>query len=178
MRIVLLALGLLISNLSFSQSTENQFSLNILMPSAEYELALGDNTSLDANLGFGFGYHYSDFTDESEFGVYPNLRAQYRWYYNFDKRIEKGKKVSENSGNYVAGVLLLSSGEPLFGDMELRNDLSGFVGPAWGLQRVYNSNFKLNLNLGIGYGFNDNGDGYVSPLIDLQLGFKLGKNRS
>ena len=161
-----------------SQSTENQFSLNILMPSAEYELALGEKTSLDASLGLGFGYHYSDFADESEFGVYPNLRAQYRWYYNFDKRIDKGKKVSENSGNYVAGVLLLSSGEPLFGEMELRNDLSGFVGPAWGLQRVYNSNFKLNLNLGVGYGFNDNGDGYVSPLIDIQLGFKLGKDKS
>ncbi|MFV8281930.1 hypothetical protein ACNKXS_10325 [Christiangramia marina] len=161
-----------------SQSTENQFSINFLMPSAEYELALGENTSLDAILGLGFGYHYSDFTDESEFGVYPNLRAQYRWYYNFDKRIDKGKKVSENSGNYVAGILLLSSGEPIIGDMELRNDLSGFVGPAWGLQRVYGSNFKLNLNLGIGYGFNDNGDGYVSPLIDIQLGFKLGKDKS
>ncbi|MCP9201516.1 hypothetical protein MKO06_16520 [Gramella sp. GC03-9] len=156
-----------------AQSTQNQFSLNFLIPSAEYEVALSDLTSLDLMLGFGFGYHDAEYLEEPEYGVFPQFAAQYRYYYNFDKRIEKGKKVSENSGNYIALAAVLGSGEAIIGDME--NDLTGFVGPTWGLQRVYNSNFKLNLNLGAGLGFNDQGDKYFAPLIDIQLGFKLGK---
>ena len=161
-------------NLS-AQETTNQFSLNFLIPSAEYEVALSENTSIDAIIGIGAGYHKSGFDDSSEFGIFPQFEAQYRWYYNFAKRQRKGKKVSENSANYIAAVGILAGGDPLIGDMELNNDYVGFVGPAWGLQRIYNGNFKLNLNLGMGLGFNDLGDQYLSPLIDIQLGFKLGK---
>ena len=61
--------------------------------------------------------------------------------------------------------------------MQLNNDYSGFVGPLWGLQRVYNNNFKLNLNLGFGMGFNDREDSYFATHIGLQLGFKIGKEK-
>lgn len=159
---------------AFSQTT-NQFSLNFLIPSAEYEASVGDNSTIDGLVGLGFGYHDADYLDEPQFGIFPQFEAQYRYYYNFKKREEKGKKISENSGNYLAAVGILASGDPLFGDMELRNDYSGFVGPAWGLQRIYDSNFKLNLNLGAGYGFNDYDASSFQLLIDIQLGFKLGR---
>ncbi len=61
--------------------------------------------------------------------------------------------------------------------MRLNNDYSGFVGPVWGFQRVYKSNFKLNLNLGLGMGFSDRQDPYFATNIGLQLGFKLGKEK-
>ncbi|GAA4317250.1 hypothetical protein GCM10023115_42640 [Pontixanthobacter gangjinensis] len=158
-----------------SQTTRNQFSLNFLIPSAEYEWAVSNNSTIDAMAGLGFGYHDAYYLDEPEYGVFPQFEVQYRYYYNFEKRLDKGKKVSENSANYIAAVGVLGIGDPVFGDMELEDDYTGFLGPAWGLQRVYNSNFKLNLNLGAGLGFNDSGDTYFSPLIDIQLGFKLGK---
>ncbi|MCB7481197.1 hypothetical protein [Christiangramia sediminis] len=157
---------------SFSQetTTNSQFSLNLLAPSAEYELAVSDNSTVDMNLGVGFAYHKSSYSGEA-FGIYPGFEAQYRYYYNFEKRADKGKKTSENSGNYIAGVASLTGGKPIIGDLEYANDYGGFVGPAWGLQRVYNSGFKLNLNLGIGMGFNDAGDTYLTPLFGLQLGW-------
>lgn len=173
MKKTLLAVFLFSGIFANAQSTQNQFSLNFLIPSAEYELAVSDNTSVDLMLGLGFGYHDADYLDEPEYGIFPQFGGQYRYYYNFKKRQEKGKKVSENSANYVALAAIVGSGDAIIGDME--NDLTGFVGPTWGLQRIYNSNFKLNLNLGAGLGFNDAGDTYFSPLIDIQLGFKLGK---
>lgn len=175
MKKLLLVLTLFTGFNSYSQGTTNQFSLNFLIPSAEYEVSVSQHATVDAILGLGFGYHDSAWLEEAEFGFFPQLMGQYRYYYNLGKRERKGKKISENSGNYVAAVGIFSVGDPIFGDMELNNDYSGFVGPSWGLQRVYNSNFKLNLNLGAGYGFNDSGDSGASVLIGLQLGFKLGK---
>jgi len=155
----------------FSQiSTNNQFSLNLLAPSAEYELAVSNNSTIDMNLGVGFAYHRSSYSGEA-FGIFPGLEAQYRYYYNFAKRADEGKKTSENSANYIAGVASVTGGKPILGDLEYTNDYGVFVGPAWGLQRVYDSRFKLNLNLGVGLGFNDSGDTYFTPLFGFQLGW-------
>lgn len=168
---------LLVSLNIHSQETTNQFSLNFLMPSVEYEVAVSKNATLDAVLGMGFGYHDASYLDKPEYGVYPQFEAQYRYYYNFEKRMEKGRKISENSGNYVTAIAALASGDPIIGDMQLSNDYIGFVGPGWGFQRVYNNNFKLNLTLGLGLGFNDREDSYFASHIGIQLGFKLGKEK-
>lgn len=172
MKRLLFSILFLTTLVSFSQetTTNSQFSLNLLAPSAEYELAVSDNSTVDMNLGIGFAYHKSSYSGEA-FGIYPGFEAQYRYYYNFEKRADKGKKASENSGNYIAGLASITGGKPIIGDLQYSNDYGGFVGPAWGLQRVYNSGFKLNLNLGIGMGFNDAGNTYLTPLFGLQLGW-------
>ena len=172
--LLLLALFVSLGVCSQETTTNSQFSLNLLAPSAEYELAVADRSTIDMNLGVGFAYHNSSYGGEA-FGLYPGIETQYRYYYNFDKRADKGKKTSENSANYIAGVASITSGKPIIGDLEYTDDFAGFVGPAWGLQRVYNSGFKLNLNLGLGMGFNEGGDTYFTPLFGLQLGWKLGK---
>lgn len=177
MKKVLLCLSLFIGLTLNAQETSNQFSLNFLMPSVEYETAISENSTIDLNLGFGFGYHDASYLDEAEYGIYPDFQAQYRYYYNLKKRMQKDKKISENSGNYIALSANVSSGEPIIGDMRLNKDYSGFVGPVWGFQRVYKSNFKLNLNLGLGMGFNDREDPYLATHIGLQLGFKIGKEK-
>lgn len=153
--------------------TTDQLSLNFLVPSIEWEVGLTDKTSLDLKIGtaFGFAKSYS----ESNFGFFPVLETQYRYYYNFHKRKSKGKKVSENSGNYITGVANIRSGNPIIGEMEIEDEYAVFVGPAWGMQRVYNSGFKLNLALGVGYGFNDIQESYFSPFIGIQLGWLIGK---
>ena len=112
---------------------------------------------------------------QTSYGVLPAFQSSYRYYYNLNKRLEKGKKVSENSGNYIAAIGTIQSGKPIVGDYTLNNDYSVLIGPAWGLQRVYNSGFKLNLNLGAGYGFNDVGGSYFSPFIAIHLGWLIAK---
>ena len=176
MKQFLFLLGFIFTFTSYSQeiTTNSQFSLNLLAPSAEYELSISDRSTIDLNLGVGFAYHRSSYSGEA-FGLYPGFETQYRYYYNFEKRADKGKKTSENSANYLAVVASVTGGKPIIGNLEYTNDYGGFVGPAWGLQRVYNSNFKLNLNLGLGLGFNDAGDTYFTPLFGLQLGWLLTK---
>lgn len=156
-----------------SEETNSQFSLNLILPSLEYEIKTGRISTVDLQLGAGFGYHKSG--SQSEFGVLPAFRSSYRHYYNLNKRSEKGKKVSENSGNYIAAIGTIQSGNPIIGDYTLNYGYAASIGPAWGLQRVYNSGFKLNLNLGAGFGFNDLGDSYFSPIVAIQLGWLIVK---
>ncbi|MBZ9629712.1 DUF3575 domain-containing protein [Salegentibacter sp. LM13S] len=168
---------ILFSTQTFGQEavaiTNDQFSLNLVAPSIEWEVSTGQKSTIDLKLGTGIGYAKSG--SESEFGFFPHFASQYRYYYNFDKRIKKGKKVSENSGNYLAAIANIRSGNSIIGDLDLREDYAILIGPAWGLQRTYNSGFKLNLNLGAGYGFNDIGDSYFSPFIGIQLGWLVAK---
>lgn len=174
---LLLLSVILFSANSFGQNnspeTNSQFSLNLVMPSLEWEVKTGQSSTIDLVLGAGFGYHKSG--SQSDFGVLPAFQSSYRYYYNLNKRLGKGKKVSENSGNYIAAIGTIQSGNPIIGDYDLNHDYSVLLGPAWGMQRVYNSGFKLNLNLGAGYGFNDVGDSYFSPFVGIQLGWLIAK---
>ncbi|MBE7639679.1 hypothetical protein GUB10_04965 [Salegentibacter sp. BLCTC] len=67
----------------------------------------------------------------------------------------------------------MQSGKPIIGNLEYNEAYFGAVGPVWGLQRYYNSGFKLDLNLGGGYSFNESGESYFSLLIGIRLGWLL-----
>lgn len=153
--------------------TSNQLSLNILVPSLEWEVPLKPKSTFDLKIGTSIGFSRAG--DDTEIGFFPELESQYRYYYNFEKRQGKGKKVTDNSGNYIFGLGSIRSGNSIIGEMDIQDDYAAFFGPGWGLQRVYNSGFKLNLNLGAGYGINDLGDSYFAPFIGIQLGWVLAR---
>ncbi|MBZ9629336.1 DUF3575 domain-containing protein [Salegentibacter sp. LM13S] len=147
-------------------------SVNILTPGLEYEYGLTNATTLDLRAGssaFAFGAGSSG----KFFAIFPVFSAQYRYYYNFNNRIEKNKTVKNNSANYIALSGNLQSGKPIIGNIEYTEDYFGTIGPVWGLQRYYSSGFKLDLNLGAGYGFDELGDSYFSPIIGIRLGWLL-----
>lgn len=155
---------------SFSQNfTTSQFSLNAITPSAEYEISVSGNSTIDLDLGVGFAYRRG--LGGSDFGIYPGFETQYRYYYNFVRREADNRKISQNSANYMAVIASITSGDPLIGGLEYSSDYGLFVGPAWGLQRVYISGLKVNLNLGLGFVFNDLGESYFAPLLSVQLGW-------
>lgn len=147
------------------------FSVNILTPGLEYEYGLTNSTTLDLSVGSGFAYRKGTFGEG--FGVYPVFGVQYRYYYNLNKRLEKGKNISNNSGNYIALSGTVQGGKPIIGDLEFTEGYFGVIGPVWGLQRYYGAGFKLDLNLGAGYGFNESGGSFFSPIIGLKLGWRL-----
>ncbi|HSP12717.1 MAG TPA: hypothetical protein VLO29_09340, partial [Salegentibacter sp.] len=147
-------------------------SLNILAPGLEYEYGLTNSTTLDLRAGTGFAYWKSSYFGE-DFGVYPLFNVQYRSYYNLQKRLEKGRNISNNSANYLALSGVIQSGKPIIGNLEYNEAYFGVIGPVWGLQRYYGSGFKLDLNLGAGYGFNDSGTSYLTLMGGIKLGWRL-----
>ncbi len=162
---------------SFSQSSaevsKNLFSINFLLPSLEYETKIFNNSTLNLNLGTGFALVGGEIHNETKFGLFPNLSAQYRNYYNLERRLSKNKNISNNSGNYFGLHSAIYGGNPIIGDLEFTSNYAAEVGPVWGLHRVYNNGFKLNLNLGLGYGFNDQRNSSLVPLVGFQLGWLI-----
>lgn len=173
MKNIISLLVFFIGTSAYSQFTQSQFSLNALAPSIEYELAITSKTTLDLDLGVGFAYNES--IAGSAFGIFPGFETQFRYFYNFENRLDREKKISQNSANYLALIASITGGDPLIGNLRYSSDYGILLGPAWGLQRVYDSGFKLNLNLGIGYGYNENEEAYIAPIFGLQLGWVVSK---
>ncbi len=174
MRPIILFAGFLFCLYTSGQNqTTSQFSLNAFTPSAEYEFSIGINSTIDLDLGVGFSYLHS--FGESHYGIYPGFETQYRYYYNFEKRADDKKEISHNSANYIAGIASITGGNPIFGDLEYDSDYGLVIGPAWGLQRVYNNRFKIDVNLGVGYAYAEKGDSYLVPVISAKFGWVLSR---
>lgn len=153
--------------------TENQLTANLIMPSLEWEISTGEKSTVDFTAGTAFAYRRSG--SQSGYALFPVFNAEYRYYYNLNKRMERGRKTSDNSGNYFGAISSITGGNPILGSLTNAADYEVFIGPSWGLQRAYNSGFKWNLSLGAGYGFNDLGDSYFSPYIGAQLGWLINR---
>ena len=97
---------------------------------------------------------------------FPFLRGSFRHYY--DRKRVKKSNLRTNSGNFVT----LQGGYYLdaLGDNSIAT-IDYFIGPAWGIQRNYNSGIHLSLSLGLGYGDGKNVNGGVTGTGHFTFGF-------
>ncbi len=117
------------------------------------ETGLTESIVLRSELGFGFAWRSSSglFADNSTaWAVMPVVMVEPRYYYNLNKRLNKGRRINGNSGNFLA----LSVGiEPDFGltsdNVEL--DKGFHVIPMWGIRRSIGSSFSFETSIGLGY---------------------------
>jgi len=176
-------LTLLLSLFSFStiigQSNksveDHQITLNALLPGIVYEAGIAQKSTLTAELTFGFQYRESDFFGDG-FGVYPIGRFQYRDYYNFERRLRKGKRISGNTGNYTAPTVVLQSGNAFIGDLDLASRYTIGIGAVYGIQRTAPKGFQFRLEAGPAY-FIDEFDNGLGLLLAVKLGWVLGKKK-
>ncbi|WP_281979656.1 hypothetical protein [Tenacibaculum mesophilum] len=162
---------------SQEQLTQRVWRVNFLNPGIEYEMPIGNNSTLSigAGIGYSVSYPHTDNTVGSGFitSFNPFLDVQNKWFYNFDKRKTKGLNITNNSGNFIS-ARVLTRGESLFGNSNGTDGLDFAVGPTWGIQRKYGKNFHLLFDMGPIYYFDVNGNGYYFPLmLQLNLGFDL-----
>ncbi|MGS0524830.1 hypothetical protein ACU8V7_06155 [Zobellia nedashkovskayae] len=156
-----------------NKNVENhQVQLGLPVPAILYEKGLGKNTTASLELVVGFGLRGCSGC-ETDFGIYPTLRGQFRYYYNMERRLDKGKNISGNSGNYIAAVMVYQDANPIFGDLELAESIIG-VGPVYGLQRTYKRGFFYRLEGGVGY-FSTQSDNGLGPILSARVGWVLGK---
>ncbi|TMM57987.1 hypothetical protein FEE95_00745 [Maribacter algarum] len=166
-------------SLSFANSQsdknveENQVQIGLPMPAVLYEKGIGKNATLSLEALTGLQIRGCSGC-ETQFGVHPILRGQYRYYYNMERRIRKGKNITGNSGNYVGGLLVYQSGAPLIGDIQNSDILGG--GPVYGIQRTYKRGFFYRLEGGVAYLEDDFNKG-IGLILAARIGWVLRKRR-
>lgn len=158
------------------------FQVGVLGFWAHNESRLQRNISLRTELGFDAGIFSSnaDFSG-SKVGVIfiPSITLEPRLYYNLRKRMDKGKNISENSGNFVA--LKLNYRPDWFTLSNVKNtsvaDNIAII-PKWGIRRTFWNHLTYELGAGVGYrkyylkqyGYNEN-PGEVAIDLHIRLGY-------
>ena len=138
-----------------------RFSVGLLEPSVLAEFKVGERQSVVATGGITLA-----FGNDNAY-VFPFVRGSFRHYY--DRKRVKKSNLRTNSGNFVT----LNTGY-YFGaleDVATSLDNYFFIGPAWGIQRNYNSGIHLSLSLGFGYGNGQNTTAGLASTGHFTFGF-------
>ena len=163
---------------TYAQSDKNvenhQLQIGLPMPSLLYEKGISKNTTLSIEAITGLAIRGC--TDcETDFGVYPILRGQYRYYYNMGRRLEKKKNIAGNSGNYIGGLLAHQSGTPILGNLENSSNII-IAGPVYGIQRTYRHGFFYRLEGGVAFVEDDLTTG-IGIILAARIGWVIRKRR-
>lgn len=121
---------------------------------ANHELGLSNTIALRSELGLDtglFGGLY--YKNNVNFILYPTLTLEPRLYYNLQKRLDKGKTITKNSGNFVALKIHYAP------DWFTITNYSGKISIAenyamyakWGIKRIIGKHFTYETGLGFGY---------------------------
>jgi len=157
--------------------TEKVFRINFINPGAELELPTGARTTFSAGIGAGYNGSYPDLSIKKESGflyiIAPFLDLQQKWYYNFDKRINKGKSIVNNSGNFLS-LRFLTRGPSIEENVVRSTEYDFAISPTWGIQRSINEKIHLLFDVGPMYYFDGEGRGNFFPImLQLNIGLDL-----
>jgi hypothetical protein len=141
-----------------------------------YEARLSDSFTLRAEVGIipTVWWHETFFYNDTGFSIYPVFTVEPRYYYNLNRRGQKGKDVGNNAANFLSintgvnpGWLIASSEE----DASITGGVS--VIPTWGMRRNLGKRFEYELGVGIGYGFAFNGEHGVALNTMARIGYRF-----
>lgn len=152
---------------------ETQITLSILSPSLALEKSITDNQSLHFSARIQGISNFDDDIDETNYGIAPELRAEFRNYY---PRKKVKKELRPNSGNYiglVAGYTLNTIADDFDNNEKFDEESSFFMGPVWGIQRNYKSGIHLGLSLGAGFRTGSNTSFGFAGVGSFNLGFVI-----
>ncbi len=163
--------------ISQEKQVKEIFRINVINPGIEYEIPAGRSSTISFGTGIGYSVAYPHSSFGGRPGIIssfnPFLDIQYKWFYNFDKRKDKGLKIDNNSGNFISGRVLTRA-ESLFGNSSGTENLDFAVGPTWGIQRNYGKRLNFLFDLGPIYYFDINGrSGFFPLMVQVNLGFNL-----
>jgi hypothetical protein len=126
---------------------------------ANYEEPLGKQWALRGEVGLDLFYYeayiYNGTSLAKDKGTFfaPQVTLEPRWYYNIEKRAQKGRHTENNSANYFSLAIkfypdLFKIGGPDYVNVP---DQLSFI-PKWGIRRaIAKSNFNYELAFGVGY---------------------------
>lgn len=142
------------------------------------EPRISNAITIDLSAGFGGGYYI----DGSKFRYNLLKFAWYfsatpKYFYNIRKRINQGKAVQNNSGNYL-GLRVKYSGPISLNEdglSKIRKSIS--TNMHWGLQRSIGAKSMFSSQIGGGYARDADGSGAFYPSFDFKFSFILSKRK-
>ncbi|MEH0157420.1 hypothetical protein V6R21_25125 [Limibacter armeniacum] len=162
---------------SFGQNLQDIHSLKLQFFSLgyNYEKVLGNQFTLNSELKINclYGQRGNFFTDEKQeyWLISPSIGVEPRYYYNFDKRENKGKNILHNAANYLSLSTTYYTGISLGKNAEAIANLE--VIPMWGLRRNLGKRFFMECAIGVG-AYTVNGKEWESTLgLDLGISYSL-----
>ncbi len=185
---------LLSSSLFAQEKTTDLFNVNVSVigVGVQFEKSMGDKYTGVASLDYigGFSYGYSDFTgSDFEYILTTRFALEGRYYYNFDRRIEKGKNTTNNSANYVAFKTTFIPDWFTSSSDDMKINPQGTLTLNYGLKRSFSKNFFYEFYTGLGISlyeedrlyFDDHAMDYRIKSsnksgVALDLGFRVGYN--
>ncbi|MFS4417238.1 hypothetical protein [Maribacter sp. 2307ULW6-5] len=153
-----------------------QFKINLVMPSIEYEMALGVNTTLDVKAGLQPTVDPLLPEVYDEVAVLPALTVQYRYYYNFESRQRNRRTIYGNAANYIAPAAAAFFPGTRTVNNTVQSGAFGYAGIVTGLQRSYDSGFNFSVDAGAAY-YVGNFQGAIYPVVNIGIGYIFSEKR-
>ncbi len=154
-------------------AVKNAWHISALLPSLTYERRVGPHITLVAE--YGMGFILADPIQSSGISYGPDLRMNsklvvgIRRYYDFERRVERGRSIRYNSSGYIMAKLGYHfAPADRAGEVAYKPAIGPYIQGVWGFQRTYRKH--LYLNLGAGPQFSSAG---ISLGLDAAIGYTL-----
>lgn len=172
-KIILFLMFLGITTFSYAQediSLKKQFGIeaNLIGGGVSYELPLSQKFLADFSGGFGLpiakGWG-SVAIDNSR--IKPYTRIEIKRYYNRDNRLQKGKEINDNRGNFIGIRNKMMYGVVTDDSTVALNELF------WGVQTELAPKLLFTFQIGGAHYYTKDKHNYFSPLLDLKIKYIL-----
>ena len=140
-----------------------------------YEKAFSDRFTLNSEIGYEGGF-FGGSRHENNFNYISSmsLSVEPRYYYNVARRIRKGKRVRNNSANFISVEIFAVPDWLTSSNANNVNVVKTFgVVPKYGLNRSISEHLNFEFAIGFGYEWGENNYSGVAAALDLRLSFDL-----
>ena len=140
-----------------------------------YEKEISPNFTVSGDVGYEGGLFYNSLmSDDVHYIFTTTLNLTGRYYYNFERRIEKNKNTTNNAANFVAFQTKFT---PNWGSSTSANNvrvLKTFtVFSKYGFKRNLSNRFNFEFAFGPGYQWAEKTDGGLTFGLDARFGFNF-----
>lgn len=137
------------------------------------ETPLSAKFLLGFDAGLGGGYEIDDSFKYLWSSASPSIYASAKGeiIYNREKRVAKGKRIDNNSGNLVGFSLKYSSAD--IGGRGYNSNTVLF-NAHWGIRRALGKSWIFSTYIGLGYAYDtDYSEGIIYPAFDLKFSYSI-----
>jgi hypothetical protein len=165
-----------IFNKSVQTQSNHIIDVGLISAGYTYEHSLGKHYTISGGAGItGFvGYSSSSFMfDERwQYSFHPYISIEPRYYYDLDKRMQKGKNTDGNAGSFFAVQCNYIFKAIKKHNIFQTNPVYG-ISPYWGLRRIWWNHLLFEFRAGLAFGFNSYSDSKFGITLGVRFGYKF-----